>query len=56
MVNPEEIQEGEGRMLVPDGEVCIKGDDNSEMVGASSHTQESAKFLNFGCCLLVLKS
>ena len=56
MVIPEKSLEGEDRILAPDGEVCVKGDDGSEMAGASSHTQRSAEFLNFRCCLLVLKS
>ena len=43
-------------MLAPDGEVCIKGDDDSEMAGASSHTQGSAEFHNLRCCFPVLKS
>ena len=42
MVNPEETQEGEGRMLVLVGEVCIKGNDFNEMILASFHKYKSA--------------
>ena len=38
MVIPEKSLEGEDRILAPDGEVCIKGDDFNEMTLASSHT------------------
>ena len=37
-VIPEKSQEAEDRILAPDGEVCIKGDDFNEMTLASSQT------------------
>ena len=38
MVSLEETQEGEYRILAPDGEVHIKGNDFNLMTLASSHT------------------